>query len=351
MAADRGRPRAATVGATTAAAVAAAAAATAAAAGRPRVRARVPCGVVHRPPPRLRQERRQRLQRRWQPPPPAERVGASPARRPTRRQPRRLPPHTGPTPHHRAPSHPDRLPMINVHTENTQLFLQSLHPATPMLRRGPPPPRSSRPRATVTAATARAATRSATTQPPIRTFERKTLSQASEATFSASPKNLRECDHIRPRQPALTTPQTSHLPSRTFLTTICSRRPYGRRRRCHLEQTRTMVGRTCALLSIVKRRTGDVAGQRRTQKGPPGTVFVKYSHNVHWKRQLILRRAGVYLWIHGENCKKTHCKVAEPPHGQPQSPPLGDAARQCSRLPSQPPPPLSVRHQFLATGL
>jgi len=42
----------------------------------------------------------------------------------------------------------------------------------------------------------------------------------------------------------------------------------------------------------------------------------------------------------GENCKKTLCKVAEPPHGQPQSPHLGDAARQCSRLPSQPAPPL-----------
>ena len=158
----------------------------------------------------------------------AQRVAASPARRPTPQQPRRLPSHTAPTPHHRAPSHPDRLPMINVPTKNTQLFLQPLHPATPMLHRGPPPPRSSRPRATGTAATARAATRSATTQPPIRMFERKTLSQASEATFSASPKNLRERDHIRPRQPALTTPQTPHLPSRTFLTTICSRGPYGR---------------------------------------------------------------------------------------------------------------------------
>jgi len=64
--------------------------------------------------------------------------------------------------------------------------------------------------------------------PPIRTFERKALSQASEATFSASPKNLRERAHIRHRQPALTTPQTPHLPSRTFLTTIYSRGPYGR---------------------------------------------------------------------------------------------------------------------------
>jgi len=54
-----------------------------------------------------------------------------------------------------------------------------------------------------------------------------------------------------------------------------------------------MVGRTCALLSIVKRQTGDVAGQRRTQKGPPGTVLVEYSRNVHWKRQLIFQRAGV----------------------------------------------------------
>ena len=87
---------------------------------------------------------------------------------------------------------------------------------------------ASRPQATGTAATARAATLSATTQPPIRTFERKTLSQASEATFSESPKNLREHDHIRPGQPALTTPKTPHLPSRAFLTTICSRGPYGR---------------------------------------------------------------------------------------------------------------------------
>ena len=157
----------------------------------------------------------------------AQRVAASPARRPTPQQPRRLPSHTAPTPHHRAPSHPDRLPIINAPTKDTQFFLQPLHPATPMLRRGPPPPRSSRPRASGTAATARAATiRDHST--PIRTFERKALSQASEATFSASPKNLRERAHIRHRQPALTTPQTPHLPSRTFLTTIYSRGPYGR---------------------------------------------------------------------------------------------------------------------------
>jgi len=55
-----------------------------------------------------------------------------------------------------------------------------------------------------------------------------------------------------------------------------------------------MVGRTCALLSVVKRQAGDVAGQRRTQKGPPGTVLVKYSRNVDWKRQLIIQRVGVY---------------------------------------------------------
>jgi len=55
-----------------------------------------------------------------------------------------------------------------------------------------------------------------------------------------------------------------------------------------------MVGRTCTLLSVVKRQAADVAAQRRTQKGPSGTVWVKYSRNVHWKRQLILQRAGVY---------------------------------------------------------
>jgi len=38
-----------------------------------------------------------------------------------------------------------------------------------------------------------------------------------------------------------------------------------------------MVGRTYALLSIVKRQTGDTAGRHRTQKGPLGTVLVKYS--------------------------------------------------------------------------
>jgi len=167
-----------------------------------------------------------------------------------------------------------------------------------MLRRGPPPPRSSRPRATVSATTARAATRCATAQPPIRTFERKALSQASEATFSASAKNLRKRAHIRHRQPALTTPQTPHLPSRTCLTTIYARGPYGRWRRRHLVKTRTMVGRTCALGSMVKRQSGDVAGQRRTQKGPPGTVLVKYSRNVHWKRQLIFQRAGVYSTLY-----------------------------------------------------
>jgi len=43
-----------------------------------------------------------------------------------------------------------------------------------------------------------------------------------------------------------------------------------------------MVGRTYVLLSIVKRQAGDVDGQRRTQKGPPGTVFVKYFRNMHW---------------------------------------------------------------------
>jgi len=85
-----------------------------------------------------------------------------------------------------------------------------------------------RPQATRMAATTRAATQSATTQPPIRTFEKKKLSQASEATFSASPENLRERDHIRPGQSALTAPQTPHMPSRTALTKICSRGPYGR---------------------------------------------------------------------------------------------------------------------------
>jgi len=55
-----------------------------------------------------------------------------------------------------------------------------------------------------------------------------------------------------------------------------------------------LVERTCALLSVLKRQAGDVTGQRRTQKGPPGTVLVKNSRNVHWKRQLILQRAGVY---------------------------------------------------------
>jgi len=55
-----------------------------------------------------------------------------------------------------------------------------------------------------------------------------------------------------------------------------------------------MVGRTYALLSIVERQNGDVAGQSRTQKGPPGTVLVKYFRNVHWKRQIVLQRAGVY---------------------------------------------------------
>jgi len=59
-----------------------------------------------------------------------------------------------------------------------------------------------------------------------------------------------------------------------------------------------MVGRTCALLFIVKRQAGDVAGQHRTQKGPPGTVLVKYSRNVHWKRQLILQRASVYSTLY-----------------------------------------------------
>jgi len=62
-----------------------------------------------------------------------------------------------------------------------------------------------RPLAMGTAATARAATLSATAQPPIRTFEKKTLSQASEATFSTSPRNLRERDHMRLGQPAPTT--------------------------------------------------------------------------------------------------------------------------------------------------
>jgi len=65
-----------------------------------------------------------------------------------------------------------------------------------------------------------------------------------------------------------------------------------------------MVGWTCALLSIVTRHAGDVPGQRRTQKGPPGTVLVKYSRNVHWKRQLILERAGVALYQSPEKCRQ-----------------------------------------------
>jgi len=59
-----------------------------------------------------------------------------------------------------------------------------------------------------------------------------------------------------------------------------------------------MVGRTCALLFIVMRQDGDVAGQRRTQKGPPGTVLTKYSRNVLWKRQLVLQRAGAYSTLY-----------------------------------------------------
>ena len=76
-----------------------------------------------------------------------QRVAAPSARRPTRRQPRRLPSHSAPTPHDRAPSNPDPHPMINVPTKNSLLFRQPLHPATPMLRQGPPPPQSGRPRA------------------------------------------------------------------------------------------------------------------------------------------------------------------------------------------------------------
>jgi len=69
----------------------------------------------------------------------AQRVAASPARRPTCRQRRRRPSLTAPTAHHREPSYPDRLPKVNVPSKKTLLFLQPLPPASPMLRRGPPP--------------------------------------------------------------------------------------------------------------------------------------------------------------------------------------------------------------------
>jgi len=172
-----------------------------------------------------------------------------------------------------------------------------------MLRQGPPPPRSTAPRRQpATPLTSglrrsttgngnsreRSSTHSATTQPFLRTCKRKALSQAFEATFSTSRQTLRVRDYIGFGEPALTTPQAAHLPLRTSLTTICSRGPYGRWRRRHLQQTRTMVGWTCALHSIVNGPAGDVARQRRTQKGPPGTVLVKYSRSLHGKRQLIL---------------------------------------------------------------
>jgi len=51
----------------------------------------------------------------------AQRVAASPERHPTRRQRRRRQSHTDPTPHHRASSHPDRLPMVGIcHRELAQ---------------------------------------------------------------------------------------------------------------------------------------------------------------------------------------------------------------------------------------
>ena len=51
----------------------------------------------------------------------AQRVAASPARRPTCRQRRRRPSHTAPTPHHREPSYPDRLPKVKVPSKNAAL--------------------------------------------------------------------------------------------------------------------------------------------------------------------------------------------------------------------------------------
>jgi len=72
----------------------------------------------------------------------AQRVAASPARRPTCCQRPRRPSHTATTPHNLAPSYPDRLPKVHVPSKKTLLFLQPLPPQSPMLRRRPPPSQS-----------------------------------------------------------------------------------------------------------------------------------------------------------------------------------------------------------------
>ena len=89
-------------------------------------------------------------------------------------------------------------------------------------------------------------------------------------------------------------------------------------------------------------------GGERRQVDKKGTLVHGPQRRKRWSRlrrrcaqhnsARLVRRKESRLWIHGQNCKKTQCRDAEPPHGQSQSPPLGDAARQCSRLPSQPPP-------------
>ena len=50
--------------------------------------------------------------------------------------------------------------------------------------------------------------------PPCERLKRKRSLRPLKPPFRPSPKNLRERDHIRLGQPALTTPQTPHLPSR-----------------------------------------------------------------------------------------------------------------------------------------
>jgi len=205
--------------------------------------------------------------------------------------------------------------MVNVPSKNTLLFLQPLPPASPMLLSGAA---TSPIQSTTSSAGNPVDIRAAPVDHRQRERPRQLEQPRYPRTHNPPFERSRGKRSLRPLKPpfrqvpkpykSVTTSVSVKRPARPrkhrtwphvpFLTMICSCGRYGRWGRRHLEKTRTMVGRTCALLSTDKRQDGHVDGQRRTQKGPPGTVLDKYSRNVHWKRQSILQRAVVYSTLY-----------------------------------------------------
>jgi len=76
------------------------------------------------------------------------------------------------------------------------------------------------------------------------------------------------------------------------------------------------------LFPFTKKMKRHVSGLKKLRCGGPGMPVPCGAEFVapQTRRHKIKR---VSVWIPGKNCKKTQCKVAEPPNGQPQSPPLG----------------------------